>query len=362
MSDAVFHQVLSFESGNSTDLFVGQGACAKLRSYVEPYSKAGIFLLFDESLPELLVRHVSQALPSCSQISISSGEEVKTLESLKEVSLKLLEFGCKRSSLIVVLGGGAATDFGGLVASLFMRGVDCLYVPTTLLAAVDASLGGKTGVNLGGVKNILGTFSHPRCVCIDTTLFESLPSRVFHAGVAEIIKHGLLADSSYFEQIEKEVPLSPTSESLRDVILRSIEIKSEIVLEDERESGKRKLLNLGHTFGHAVEAYSHTTDNPLLHGEAVAIGCVFAAYLSHLEGYLAKEDVNRIETCFSEQNLPSRFSPAKHRKDELLALLRQDKKSTADGVRWVLLAQLGEAVFDREVSQEVLAKALQYIS
>ena len=362
MTSPVIHRTLSFQSGKSTDIFVGSEACGKLAEYVGSYSKAGIFLLFDESLPESLVTEVSQALPQSLKISITAGEEVKTLESVKEVSLKLLELGCKRSSLIVVLGGGAATDFGGLVASLYMRGVDCIYVPTTLLAAVDASLGGKTGVNLGGVKNILGTFSHPKCVCIDTNLFETLPSRVFNSGVAEVIKHGLMADSAYFEQIEKEVPLSPMSDSLCDIIVRSIEIKSEIVLEDERESGKRKLLNFGHTFGHAVEAYSHTTQNPLFHGEAVAIGCVFAAYLSHLAGFISKEEVNRIETCFSKQNLPSRFSPAKFHREELLALLEQDKKSTSAGVRWVLIESMGKAVFDQLIPQESLSRAIDYIS
>src|SRR5690606_32174448 len=207
-----------------------------------------------------------------------AGEENKNIDFCIGIWKMLLDFGAERNSLLINLGGGVVTDMGGFAASTYKRGIDFVQIPTTLLSQVDASIGGKTGIDLDTVKNIIGTFTQPEAVYINVDFLNTLDKRQLVSGFAEMIKHDFIFDASYFEDL-KGFSFDRPDE---DLIYRSVGIKNEVVKQDPKESGLRKILNFGHTIGHAVETYSiDNDDNPLLHGEAIAVGMICEAYLSH---------------------------------------------------------------------------------
>jgi 3-dehydroquinate synthase len=271
------------------------------------------------------------------------GEGTKSLESLGRVLDFLADRRLDRTGVLFAVGGGVIGDLGGFAAAAYLRGIDHIQVPTTLLAMVDSSVGGKTGVNLKAGKNLAGAFHQPRGVFIATELLATLPAREFAAGMAEVIKYGLLGDAKLFTRLERSA-LTAASPDLAAVIRRCCELKARIVEVDERElapAGGRALLNLGHTFGHAVEqvtGYGH-----YLHGEAVAIGLAAAARLSRRLGSLAAADVARVDTVLSAHALPVRLA-APLPVAALLAAMARDKKVRAGLPRFVVLIRLGEAV------------------
>lgn len=271
------------------------------------------------------------------------GESTKSIESLGRVLDFLAEQRLDRTSALVAVGGGVIGDLAGFGAAAYLRGIDFYQIPTTLLAMVDSSVGGKTGINLKAGKNLAGAFHQPRGVFIATGLLATLPAREFAAGMAEVIKYGLLGDAALFGRLEQS-PLTPASPDLPDVIRRCCAIKARIVEADERElakEGGRALLNLGHTFGHAVEqatGYGH-----YLHGEAVAIGLAAAARLSQKLGCLATGDGARIDAVLTAHALPVRLT-APLPVPELMAAMTRDKKVRAGLPRFVVLTRLGAAV------------------
>ena len=282
------------------------------------------------------------------RLVLEAGEKTKSLENFGAVLDFLAAQSMDRGGVLWAVGGGVIGDLGGFAAACYLRGIDCIQVPTTLLAMVDSSVGGKTGLNLSAGKNLVGAFHHPSAVYIATDFLRTLPAREFAAGMAEVIKYGLLGDAALFARLEKTV-LAATHADLPAVIHRCCEMKAAIVRADERETaaeGGRALLNLGHTFGHAIEQV--TGYGPYLHGEAVAIGLVAAARLSHRLGLLTPADVGRVEQTVAAHQLPVRLrqplAPA-----ALMSAMQHDKKVRAGRLRFVVLPQLGAAATRSEI-------------
>jgi 3-dehydroquinate synthase len=258
------------------------------------------------------------------------------------VVTRLLELRAERSTTLIALGGGVVGDITGFAAAIYQRGMPFVQVPTTLLAQVDSSVGGKTGINHPSGKNLIGTFHQPSVVVADTDLLHTLPPRELAAGLAEVLKHGLLADAAYFGDLVGDLPAlrAREPEALARAIGRSCEIKAGVVGRDERESGERALLNLGHTFGHAIEALTGYTQ--WLHGEAVGCGMVLAADLSRRLGLIADRDVRSVEHAVALAGLPPRIEGLSV--DAALQSMRGDKKAEGGAVRYIVLERIGRAV------------------
>ena len=289
---------------------------------------------------------------------LDCGEENKSVESVSRIWMMLSKQGARRSSILVCVGGGVVTDLGGFAASTFKRGMRCINVPTTLLAQVDASLGGKTGFNFNGLKNEIGTFSIPEKVIIDLRFLHHLPVRERMSGFAEMIKHGLLSNREYLTRLLNLEHQEMTQEYMLELIRRSVTIKNEIVTRDPREQGLRKVLNFGHTIGHAIESLSITRGTPLLHGEAVALGLVAELYLSVKEkGF--PEEIYREVRNFVKQHYPP--YPLMDHVDTLYELMLHDKKNERWGVNFTLLSGIGEFSLDNYCSKDLVVEALSQV-
>jgi 3-dehydroquinate synthase len=270
-------------------------------------------------------------------IELPDGEAHKSIATMQTILDRLVASGANRDTTVIALGGGVVGDIAGFAAACYMRGVSFIQVPTTLLAQVDSSVGGKTGVNHPGGKNLVGAFHQPQVVMIDTDTLSTLPDRELKAGMAEVIKHGAICDIEFFNWLEENMQalLDKEPSALAHAILRSCEIKAGVVAEDEREAGRRAILNFGHTFGHAIER--SLGYGKCLHGEAVAIGMVMAAELSGI----AETDVSRLRSVIAAAGLPV-AQPAIHAEDWMKAM-GMDKKVQQKKLRFVLLQELGNA-------------------
>ncbi len=266
-------------------------------------------------------------------VTIGEGESVKTLATVETICRALLAHEVDRSWTILAVGGGIVCDIAAFAAAIWMRGIRCVLVPTTLLAMVDAAIGGKNGVNFDRYKNLLGTIRQPEKVIVDAGFLKTLPRREMLCGLAEIIKHGLIADAAYFAEIERTLGAGLSPETL---IARSIEIKLGIVSQDETERGIRRILNFGHTIGHAIEKL----DPSRAHGEAVAVGMVLAAELSWRYNYLSAQEVSRINDLLLRIGLSLKTSLSA---GELMKTIRMDKKRRGEAIAFVLLEQIGKA-------------------
>jgi 3-dehydroquinate synthase len=273
---------------------------------------------------------------------LPDGEQFKTLESFSRIIDALIGAEFHRDACIVALGGGVVGDIAGFAAASYQRGIDFVQIPTTVLAQVDSSVGGKTAVNHPRAKNMIGAFHQPIAVIADLDTLETLSKRELTAGLAEVIKYGLIEDAAFLEWLEQHIDalLALDREALGYAVQRSCEIKAAIVAEDERERGRRALLNLGHTFGHALEAIGGY--GQLLHGEAVAIGMQMAAETSREMGWLEARDCERVEALLRRAGLPVRAPDCDV--DALLQRMQLDKKAGREGLRLVLLQRLGQAV------------------
>jgi len=317
-----------------------------------------VLVVTNEVVAPLYLPRVQEALRDrdVETVILPDGERVKTLATFTAVIDRLVDGRFHRDSCLVALGGGVIGDLTGFVAASYQRGVDFVQIPTTLLAQVDSSVGGKTAVNHPRAKNMIGAFHQPITVLADTDTLESLPPRELSAGLAEVIKYGVIVDAEFFGWLEAHVEelrgLDPAA--LTHAIRRSCEIKASIVAEDERERGRRALLNLGHTFGHALEAIGDY--ERWLHGEAVAIGIALAARTSLALGWLPARDVTRIETLLARAGLPTRASGIDP--DELLDHMRGDKKADRAGLKLVLVEALGSSVVARSPAEATLRAVL----
>lgn len=277
-------------------------------------------------------------------VLLPDGEQHKTLDNVKRIFDKLIECQYKRDATLIALGGGVIGDMTGFAASCYQRGMPFIQIPTTALAQIDSSIGGKTAVNYNDKKNFIGSFYQPECVLIDINTLNTLPEREFISGLAEVIKHAAISDETFFKWLEAEMPnlLKKEDDALIEMLSRSADIKARIVAEDEKEQkGVRELLNFGHTFAHAIE--SATNYKTYLHGEAVAIGMMMAAELSLAKGLLKACDVERIKTLLIATHLPTQLKePIED--SHLKSFMSQDKKHRGNQQRFVLLTRLGEAV------------------
>ncbi len=289
-------------------------------------------------------------------IILPDGEKYKNADTLNQIYDALLTHRCERKTTLIALGGGVIGDLTGFAAATYLRGVPFIQVPTTLLAQVDSSVGGKTGINHPLGKNMIGAFYQPQLVLADTTALDTLPDRELSAGLAEVIKYGLIRDLPFFEWLEQNMDKlrARDRQALAYAIRRSCENKAEVVAADEREGGVRALLNLGHTFGHAIEAgmgYGNW-----LHGEAVAAGTVLAADLSRRLGWIGEQDAIRIRTLFERAGLPV-DAPALG-EDVYLGYMAGDKKVESGRIRFVLLKSIGSAVITGDVAEQALRDTL----
>ncbi|MBW3517884.1 3-dehydroquinate synthase [Flavobacterium sp. NKUCC04_CG] len=322
------------------------------------YSK--IFVLTDSVCNSLCVPHFLSNLPTVIAfeiIEVETGEEFKTIDTAYAVWQALAELNADRNSVIITVGGGVITDLGGFVAALFKRGIDCINVPTSLLAMVDASVGGKTGIDVDGIKNQIGTFTNPQNVLIDVSFLETLGADQMRSGLAEMFKHGLIYDAEYWQVLQNLSAL--TTEDMEDLIYHSIQIKNEIVLQDPKEKGLRKILNFGHTLGHAVESYflNSKTRSNILHGEAVAMGMILESYLSWQMGKLAADDYYSIKTVLFDTFAAVDLTTLEI--EACLDWLQHDKKNALGIPQFVLLNAIGVAIRDQVVDRSLIIKAFE---
>jgi 3-dehydroquinate synthase len=285
-----------------------------------------------------------------SVIEVEASEHNKSIEVATSIWSELISLGVDRKSIVINIGGGMISDLGGFVASTYMRGIKFTNCPTTLLSMVDASVGGKVGVNFGGLKNIIGSFNQPTEVVIDLEFLKTLPIREYASGMAEVIKHGVINDIDYLKNLENK------SIALEEIVLRSCEIKKKIVEADPNENDQRKILNFGHTIGHALEEISIELHNDLLHGEAVALGMIAEAEISKLMGLIDESDVELIINLVSNNNLPTKLT-FEVDFEKLVGLIHKDKKNSAKNINWTLLDRLGNAIYDQLVPIELVQKA-----
>jgi len=287
---------------------------------------------------------------------LPDGEQYKTMDTLNTIFDALLEHRHDRSTTLIALGGGVVGDITGFAAACYQRGVNFIQIPTTLLAQVDSSVGGKTAVNHRLGKNMIGAFHQPQCVLIDIETLQTLPEREYRAGLAEVIKYGLITDIDFFVWLEEHMPrlLAREDGAVLYAVEHSCRLKAHVVSEDERESGLRAILNLGHTFGHAIE--THEGYGEWLHGEAVAAGMCMAADLSMRLGWISSADLERVVKLMIQAGLPT--APPDIAAEQFLALMAVDKKALGGQIRLVLLENLGKAVITADYGSDLLMATL----
>lgn len=346
----------------SYPIYIGSGLLAEPELLTRHLGNGKVVIVTNTTVAPLYLEKLRQPLGDRVALVkvIPDGEEHKNIAVLSDLYDALLEARCERSCTLVALGGGVIGDITGFAAATYQRGVSFVQVPTTLLAQVDSSVGGKTAVNHPRGKNMIGAFHQPRAVIADTDTLSTLPAREFSAGLAEVVKYGLIGDAPFHEWIVRHAAdiAGRDAGCLMEIVRRSCLNKARVVAADEREEegGSRALLNFGHTFGHALE--TATGYRQLLHGEAVAIGMVLAARFSSALGWLPGAEVAALERLLAGFGLPVEI-PAGIEGPRLLSLMRGDKKSSAGRIRLVLLRRLGEAVLSADFREENLLACLQ---
>jgi len=352
---------LNVDLGNrGYPIYVGAGLLARAELIAERLPKKKAAIITNATVGPLYLPALQRALEARGveivPITLPDGEQHKNWETLNRIFDALLEHRCERGTTLIALGGGVVGDLAGFAAAAYLRGVPYIQVPTTLLAQVDSAVGGKTAINHPLGKNMIGAFYQPRAVIADTDTLATLPPRELAAGLAEVIKYGLIRDPAFLEWLEKNMArlVKREAEPLAHAIERSCAIKADIVAQDEREDGLRALLNLGHTFGHAIEA--GTGYGTWLHGEAVGAGMLLAARLSRKLGYISEADVRRVQSILQAAGLPV-AAPALGL-ERWLELMGHDKKVEGGRIRFVLLQRIGEAFVSAEVPRDALAEVL----
>ena len=328
----------------SYDILIKAGLVQQLGTILKEYCPAAAYALISDShvgklYGEELVGQLSAVGYRVELLTFPAGEWNKTRETWASLSDRMLAAKFGRDSAVIALGGGVVNDVAGFVAATYLRGVPLVQVPTSLLAMIDSSIGGKTGVDVPAGKNLLGAFHQPRVVIADLRLLGSLSSVQLSAGLAEAVKHGVIADAEYFAFLEREYAaiFAKDAHALQRLVHRSVEIKAEVVAQDEREAGKRAILNFGHTIGHAIEA---TSKYEVLHGEAVAIGMVYETRLAESLGIAAPGTTERVATALERLHLPLE-RPDGSRVDDLIEAMRADKKVRAGEIRLALPCKIG---------------------
>jgi 3-dehydroquinate synthase len=337
--------------GGAYDILIGAGALTELPALLrERCPAAGYAVISDSHVAKLygesLVQQVSGTGCQAELFTFPAGEWNKTRETWAAISDQMLAGHFGRDAAVIALGGGVVGDLAGFVAATYLRGVPWVQVPTSLLAMIDSSIGGKTGVDVPAGKNLVGAFHQPSLVLADLDFLETLPAAQVSAGLAEAVKHGVIADAEYFAFLEREhaAILEKEGPALERVVRRSVEIKAAVVAEDEREHGRRAILNFGHTLGHAIEAMARYE---VSHGEAVAIGMAHEARLAEALGIAGPKTATRLSGVLQDLRLPVAM-PSDARPDRLIEAMRSDKKARAHAIRFALPQTIGTAFGDRE--------------
>ena len=332
------------------DVVVGRGLLAQAGERIAPLAKGRTVIVTDETVAAIHGAALAESLAAAGVgseiLAVPAGERSKSFAQLERVLHRLLEIGLDRKDVVVALGGGVVGDLAGLAAALYMRGIDFVQVPTTLLAQVDSSVGGKTAIDTPRGKNLVGAFHQPRLVLADIDVLATLPERQVRSGWAEVLKHGLICDAAFFDWLAGQGAAGAGGDpaALERAVIRSVEIKSAVVGEDEKEAGRRALLNLGHTFGHAVETEVGFDEDALAHGEAVGLGCCMAFRYSAREKLCSAADVERVEAAIAAAGLPIRLDQAgAFAADRLLALMAGDKKAEGGALTLILARGIGQA-------------------
>ncbi len=341
-------------------VFFNETGYEKLASYLVPTHYSKIFILVDDNTSQYCLPHLLNNLATEIEIEIielESGEVHKNIATCTEVWAALSELGADRKSIIINLGGGVISDLGGFVACTFKRGIDFINIPTTLLSMVDASIGGKNGVDLGNLKNQIGIIREPKAVIIDTEFLSTLSQREMRSGLAEMLKHGLIFDKNYWDKFKNLKDLS--TEDLNELIHQSIEIKNTIVCEDLTENGIRKALNFGHTLGHGIESYflENEDKTSLLHGEAIAAGMILESYISKEKGLLTNEEYHEIKYIIND--IFERIEFNENDINQIIELLIYDKKNEFGKVQFALLDGIGKIKINQEADNELIFKAFE---
>lgn len=339
---------------------LGSLETATFQSLLDEFSGAKKLILVDENTHDYCLEYLLTGFAGLQDAEIMllpAGEENKVMEVCFQVWEAMSEYRVERNDLVINLGGGVVTDMGGFIASVFKRGVTFVNVPTSLLAMVDASIGGKTGIDLGRYKNQLGVFAYPRAVYIDPGFLTTLPADEWRNGLAEMIKHGLIASRAHWDEL-KSIDMAAPHISV-DQIQHSLEVKNQLVIADPTEQGERKKLNFGHTVGHALEGFFLATDEPLAHGHAVGVGMLAEAYLSFKKGCLDSNSYYEIEHFL----LAHYAIPAwnEDQQEQLFALMLQDKKNRRGAILATLLTDIGASQINQELSHAEVMATLAYL-
>lgn len=345
----------------SYDIVFNTNGYDRLNSLLKESTYSKLFIIVDNHTHEHCLPSFLSVLETELEmeiIEVPSGEENKTIDTCVQVWEALADLNADRKALIINVGGGVVTDLGGFVASTFKRGMAFINVPTSLLSMVDASVGGKTGVDLGTLKNLVGVINNPEMVLIDASFLATLPQYEMRSGLAEMYKHGLIADKKYWESLSNLEAM--TSDDLNLLIHESVIIKNTTVLEDPKEQGKRKTLNYGHTLGHAIESFFLSSENrtTLLHGEAIAIGMILETFISEKLCGFPSADLNTVTAVLL--NMYDKVPFDDNEIDQIIELLKYDKKNANGIVNFVLLENIGSAVVDKQVSNDLIKKAFEY--
>lgn len=346
------------EKPRSYPIVIGENLIETIDSLIEFGRYSKIAIITSKNVPKVFLKKLKEAISfETTEIIVESGEKAKNIDTVIEIWNRLQKMGADRKSLVVNLGGGTICDMGGFAAATYMRGINFLQIPTTVIAQVEASSGGKTGINFNNNKNYIGVFQDAVGVIIDVATLSSLPKRIFDHGFAEIIKHGLIADSEYFDFVTSKKPGEFNTSELVQMLSKSNEIKSRIVEEDQRDSGLRKIINFGHTIANAIESISLETGSSLLHGEALNVGMMIETKISELTGLLDKKDAEYIYDRLGRIGLPVRISNIN--KDNIMRRIRLDKKNVGGKINWTLLDAIGHAVFDKRVEDKTVGHAIE---
>jgi 3-dehydroquinate synthase len=350
------------------DVVVGPGLLAEAGARIAPLTRRKrLAVVSDETVwglhGETLKASLADAGLSARPVIVAPGEQTKSFAGLADVTDRLLALELDRGDLVAAFGGGVVGDLTGFAAAIYKRGIDFVQIPTTLLAQVDSSVGGKTAIDTPRGKNLVGAFHQPKLVLADLDVLSTLSDREMRAGYAEVVKYGLLGDFAFFEWLEANGAkvLARDPAALAHAVARSVEMKAEIVAEDEKEQGRRALLNLGHTFGHALEAETGY-GSALLHGEAVAAGQALAFRFSAAQGLCARQDATRASAAIAAAGLPTRLDEIPGHPFDAARLVRhmaQDKKAEAGRLTFILARALGEAFVSKDVDEGAVTRFLQ---
>ncbi|MFK7899987.1 MAG: 3-dehydroquinate synthase [Cyclobacteriaceae bacterium] len=326
-----------------------------LSSYLGKHTYSNIIVLVDENTYEHCLPIISHLIKGSYVVKIKSGEENKTLATCEIIWQHMTDSQLDRKALMINLGGGVIGDMGGFCAASYKRGIDFIQIPTTLLSQVDASVGGKLGIDFHSFKNHIGFFKEPNAVLIDTVFLDTLEVKEVRSGYAEIIKHCLISDADEWQKI-KATPYEAMN--WNELVPHSIDIKAQVVEEDPLEKGWRKVLNFGHTIGHGIESHYLTTPNRLLHGEAIAVGMITEAYLSHTKGYISETDLKEVTTYIL--SVYGKVELKENLAELILPTILQDKKNENKEIKCTLLEKVGKGIVNIPINEKEITEAINY--